>query len=60
MPDQKVTKDTANKRMVIEHTFKAPRSKVWRAWASSTELDKCVRRSIIISSAYLKIKTEQL
>lgn len=40
MSDQKVTKDAANKRMVIERTFKAPRSRVWHAWTDSTELDK--------------------
>lgn len=35
-----VTKNEANKTITIERTFAAPRSKVWKAWTTSEQLDK--------------------
>ena len=40
MTEQHVTKDLQNKTLTVERTFKAPRSRVWRAWTDSNELDK--------------------
>jgi len=34
------TKDFENKRMIVEREFDAPKSKVWHAWTTATELEK--------------------
>ena len=35
-----VTKNEATKTITVERTFAAPRSKVWKAWTTSEQLDK--------------------
>lgn len=38
--DTNVTKDAANKTLVMERVFVAPRERVWQAWADSDQLAK--------------------
>ena len=40
MAQQTVTKDVTARTIVIERSFAAPRTKVWRAWTTSELLDR--------------------
>jgi PhnB protein len=35
-----VTKDEVNKKLTVQRTFDAPRSRVWKAWTTSEQLDQ--------------------